>query len=116
MNVRQALAQSCDVFFYRVGEMLGVDRLAHYSKMCGLGAKTGIALGGEASGLVPTAWWKLKRFGARWQPGETFSIAIGQGFVNVTPLHMSDLVSAVVKRATLYRPMRVKEIRGHDSS
>jgi penicillin-binding protein 2 len=113
VNVRQALAQSCDVFFYKVGEKLGVDRLAHYAKGCGLGLSTGIRLDSDATGLVPTMTWKLKRFGMPWQKGETLLIAIGQGFNLVTPVQMVSLISAVANGGTRYRPIIVKEIRDY---
>ena len=114
INVRQALAQSCDVFFYKVGEKLGVDRLAYYAKGCGLGLSTGIRLDNDATGLVPTTTWKLRRFGMPWQKGETLLIAIGQGFNLVTPVQMVSLISALANGGTRYRPIIVKEIRDCD--
>ncbi|MFW5937145.1 MAG: penicillin-binding protein 2, partial [Desulfosalsimonas sp.] len=80
MDVVDALAQSCDVYFYQMGKRLGVDTLAAYTKACGLGEPTGIALDREADGLVPTAEWKKRHIGERWQGGETLSMAIGQSF------------------------------------
>ncbi|MBW2644783.1 MAG: penicillin-binding protein 2 [Deltaproteobacteria bacterium] len=116
LNIREALAQSCDVFFYKVGENLGVDRLARYAKGCGLGVRTGIRLDNEAMGLVPTISWKLRRFGRPWQKGETLVIAIGQGFNLVTPVQMVTLISAVANGGTRYRPVVIKEIRDYDGS
>jgi penicillin-binding protein 2 len=78
-NMIRALSQSCDVYFYQVGQRLGVDRLAKYAKGCGLGKRTGIDLDHEQDGLVPTSAWKKKRTGYPWQSGETLSVAIGQG-------------------------------------
>jgi penicillin-binding protein 2 len=114
VNVEQALAQSCDVFFYKLGEKLGVDRLAYYAKGCGLGLSTGIRLDNDATGLVPTMTWKLKRFGTPWQKGETLLIAIGQGFNLVTPVQMVSLISAIANGGTRFRPIIVKEIRDCD--
>lgn len=111
VNVVQALKQSCDVYFYQVGEALGVDRLAWYAKAHGLGAATGIPLDGEASGLIPTAAWKRKRMGVVWQGGETLSIAIGQGFNLATPLQMAMLTAAVGNGGTRYRPIVVKSMQ-----
>ena len=109
VSVEKALAESCDVYFYQVGQRLGVDRLAWYAKACGLGARTGIRLGHEGDGLIPTAEWKKRKTGVRWQGGETLSIAIGQGFNLATPLQMAVLTSAVANGGYLYRPLIVKE-------
>jgi penicillin-binding protein 2 len=109
VSVEKALAESCDVFFYQVGQRLGVDRLAWYAKACGLGARTGIRLGHEGDGLVPTAEWKKRKTGVSWQGGETLSIAIGQGFNLATPLQMAVLTSAVANGGYLYRPLILKE-------
>jgi penicillin-binding protein 2 len=116
VNVIEALAQSCDVFFFRVGEQLGVDRLARYAKGCGLGTATGIKLDNEAAGLVPNSLWKLKKKGVPWQGGETLSVAIGQGFDLVTPLQMVCLVAAVANGGRRYRPLVVERIEAVDGS
>lgn len=116
MNIIDAMAQSCDVFFYQVGEKLGVDRLARYAKACGLGSPTEIDLDREANGLVPTSEWKLNRMGVPWQGGETLSIAIGQGFNLVTPAQMLSLISAVANGGVLYKPLVVKRIESSDGS
>ncbi len=104
LTVVDAIAQSCDVFFYQVGKRLGVDRLADYARRFGLGASVGIDLDLEAEGLIPTADWKLKRFGIPWQGGENLSIAIGQGYNLVTPLQMAVLTAAVANGGTVYKP------------
>ncbi len=95
VNVIKAITESCDVFFYQVGEQLGVDVLARYAKAAGLGALTGIGLDREAKGIVPTKSWKRKRLGESWMGGETLSVAIGQGFNLVTPLQLAVMVAAV---------------------
>lgn len=110
VGLTQALAQSCDVFYFKVGEELGVDRLAYYAKACGLGSPTGVELDNESSGLVPTKAWKLRKVGVPWQGGETLSLAIGQGFNLVTPIQMAVLVAAVANGGKLYRPMLVERI------
>jgi len=110
MSIVKALAQSCDVFFYNVGQRVGVDRLAWYANECGLGLETGINLDHEMRGLIPTAEWKKRRFGIEWQEGETLSIAIGQGFNLVTPLQMVTLISAVANGGNRYRPEILKHI------
>lgn len=110
MTVESALAQSCDVFFYQVGQKLGVDRLAWYANVFGLGGKTGIALDHEAQGLIPTSAWKKKRFGVSWQGGETLSIAIGQGYNLVTPLQMATLIAAVANGGFRVQPEILRKI------
>ncbi|NVL90238.1 MAG: penicillin-binding protein 2 [Desulfobacterales bacterium] len=116
MNIIDALAQSCDVFFYQVGEKLGVDRLARYANACGLGSPTGIDLDKEANGLVPTSVWKLNRMGIPWQGGETLSVAIGQGFNLVTPVQMLSLISAVANGGIRYKPSVVGRVESPDGS
>jgi len=110
INIVDALEQSCDVFFYHMGEELGVDILAEYARGCGLGRPTGIELAHERPGLVPTSQWKKRRFGVSWQGGETLSIAIGQGFNLVTPMQMAMFVAAVGNKGTLYRPRILKSV------
>ncbi len=114
MNISEGLEQSCDVFYYQAGIKTGVDALAQYAMGCGLGAKTGIMLGNERRGLIPTAAWKKRRFNEPWQGGETLSIAIGQGFNLVTPLQMAVFIAAVGNGGTLYRPRIVKSIEASD--
>ena len=111
VDIAEALAQSCDVFFYHMGRKLGVDRLAWYAKKCGLGVKTGINLDHEAGGLIPTAAWKKKRTGISWQGGENLSIAIGQGYNLVTPLQMAVLFGAVANGGTEFKPQILKSIQ-----
>jgi penicillin-binding protein 2 len=108
--VVDAISKSCDVFFYQVGLKLGVDRLAWYAKACGLGSPTGIQLDHEAPGLIPTSGWKNKRFGIRWQKGETLSVAIGQGYDLVTPIQMLVLTAAVANGGTLRKPLLFRSI------
>ncbi len=110
VTLLKALAESCDVYFYQVGQKLGVDRLAWYAKACGLGAKTGIRLDHEGDGLIPTAAWKKRKTGISWQKGETLSIAIGQGFDLVTPLQMAVFTAAIANGGDLYRPLILKEV------
>ncbi|MCK4390562.1 MAG: penicillin-binding protein 2 [Desulfobacterales bacterium] len=116
VNIIDALAQSCDVFFYQVGEKVGVDRLARYAKGCGLGVPTGINVDNEAVGLVPTSAWKLRSKGEPWQGGETLSVAIGQGANLVTPIQMVSLVAAVANGGTRYKPLLVERIVAADDS
>ena len=95
MDLRRAIVESCDVYFYQVGLRLGVDRIAKYAFALGFGKPTGYPLGQEKPGLVPTSAWKLKRFRVPWQAGETLSMAIGQGFNLATPLQVASSLSAL---------------------
>jgi penicillin-binding protein 2 len=113
MDVERALIQSCDVYFYNCGLRLGVDRLAHYANLLGLGEKTGIGLHGELPGLIPTSWWKKQATGIPWQKGETLSIAIGQGFDTATPLQMAVAYSAIANGGKVWQPFVVRRIEGH---
>jgi penicillin-binding protein 2 len=110
LSVVDAIAQSCDVFFYQVGLAVGIDRLAWYANAAGLGSTTGIPLAHEAGGLIPTSTWKSQRFGEAWQEGETLSVAIGQGFNLVTPLQMADLMATVANGGTRFRPELLKRV------
>jgi penicillin-binding protein 2 len=114
VDIYKALSESCDVFFYKVGIELGVDRLAWYATAFGLGEPTGVDLPHEEGGLIPTAQWKKKRTGEAWQRGETLSIVIGQGFNLTTPLQMAMVAAAVGNGGTRYRPQIVKTIRTAD--
>ena len=114
VDIIKAVEESCDVFFYQVGDRLGVDRLAWYAKAFGLGSPTGIFLDQEAHGLIPTAAWKKKRTGIPWQKGETLSVAIGQGFNLATPLQMAILTAAVGNGGNRYQPMILDRIQSAD--
>ncbi|MEE9561857.1 MAG: penicillin-binding protein 2, partial [Thermoanaerobaculia bacterium] len=95
MDLRSALRESCDVYFYHLGKKLGIDPIARYSRLLGFGRPTGLDIPGEKGGLVPDAEWSLKRRGTPWYPGETISVAIGQGPVLVTPMQMAAAVATV---------------------
>ncbi len=114
VDLNRALSESCDVYFYQVGQRLGVDRLAKYARMFGLGRKTGVEMEHEKSGLIPTSAWKKKRFGKAWQEGETLSVAIGQGFDLVTPLQLAFMTATVANGGTLYKPGLVEQVRDPD--
>jgi len=110
LSLHRALAQSCDVFFYQVGLKTGVDRIAHYAREFGLGRPTGIPLLNEKPGTIPSSAWKKKRFGIPWYSGETLSVAIGQGYINVTPIQLVTLISAVANGGRLYVPQIVEKV------
>ena len=114
VNLHQAIVGSCDVYFYTVGKMLGVDKIAEYAKRFGLGELAGIDLPNEKKGLVPTKEWKLKRKKQAWQMGETISISIGQGFNLVTALQLANAFGTFANGGTLWRPYLVKYIESPD--
>ncbi|GFE61386.1 penicillin-binding protein 2 [Geobacter sp. AOG2] len=109
-NLRKALRESCDVFFYQLGERLGVDSIAAMAKRFMLGAPMGIGLAHEKGGLIPSAEWKLKRFAKRWFHGETLPVAIGQGYVLMTPIQLASMIATVANEGTVHRPYLVKRI------
>ncbi len=114
VDIRRAITESCDVFFYQVGQRLGVDRLAAYAKKLGLGTRSGIELEHEKAGIVPTKDWKRKRFKEKWHEGETLSVAIGQGFNNMTPLQICLMTMAVASGGKIYKPQIVEMVKTTD--
>jgi len=89
INLHQAIVHSCNVFFYRLGRNLGIEKIADYSKAMGLGERTGINLLGEDPGLIPSPDWKKRVYKTHWYPGETIMVAIGQGYISLTPLQLA---------------------------
>lgn len=110
VSLNKAIGESCDVYFYQVGQRVGVDALAEYAMKLGLGAKTGVEMEYEKEGLAPTKKWKLKYRKAKWQDGETLSIAIGQGYNLVSPLQMCVMTSALANGGKVYRPKLVEQV------
>ena len=104
VDLHEALVQSCDIFFYNLGKRLGIDRISYYASKLGLGRKTGIDLPGEQEGLVPSEEWKQRVFKQKWYPGETISVAVGQGATTVTPLQLAHTVAGVATGGIFHRP------------
>jgi penicillin-binding protein 2 len=104
------MVQSCDVYFYNVGKLLGVDKLAEYARHFGLGAPTGVELPREKRGLIPTRDWKQARLKEPWQIGETISVSIGQGYNLVTPLQLVVAYSALANGGVVWQPRLIKQI------
>ncbi len=104
VDLHKAIAQSCDVFFYNVGNRMGIDKIAQYAEGLGLGHKTGIDLPNEASGLVPSTKWKMRTFRQKWYAGETISVSIGQGATVVTPLQLASAIGALAMGGEIHRP------------
>ncbi|NLX17824.1 MAG: penicillin-binding protein 2 [Desulfobulbus sp.] len=114
VSLRRALAESCDVYFYTVGLKLGVDRLAKYARMFGLGDKTGIEMEHEKPGIVPSSDWKRKRYNVKWHEGETLSVSIGQGYNLTTPLQVAQMTAVIANGGTLYKPAVVEKVINAD--
>jgi penicillin-binding protein 2 len=114
MTLYDAIVRSCDVFFYQIGQRLGVDRIHHHASLFGFGQPTEIGLSEEAAGLVPSTAWKAAYFKdseqKRWYPGETLPVAIGQGAVLATPLQVARAMAAVVNGGRLLRPRVVRSV------
>jgi penicillin-binding protein 2 len=110
ITVYQAIEESSNVFFYKMGIALGVDKMYDYIYPFGIGQKTGIELNREIAGTMPNSAWKKATLGEEWQPGENLSTAIGQGFVNVTPIEMVVGYNAIGTEGKVVRPFLVKKI------
>ncbi len=112
LNLKNALAQSCDVYYWIVGrDHLGVDIISSYAMEFGYGQSLDIDLPTQASGFVPTAQWKQKEKNVKWTDGDTINISIGQGDLLVTPLHVADMMAMVCNSGTIYKPHLLKEVR-----
>lgn len=111
VNFYTAMSRSCDIFFYRAGRTLGIDRLSDMAFAFGMGQPTGIDLPRERAGNVPTEEWKRRVYGESWYPGDTVNCAIGQGAIEATPLQMAMVASAIANNGKLMKPHMLKAIR-----
>lgn len=110
VDMRHALEKSCNVFFYTLGNMLGVDRLYEYSQKLGLAGKSGVDLPNEIESIVPSTEWKRQRTGEKWYAGETISVAIGQGQLSVTPMSLAVMMATIANGGTRVVPRLVTAI------
>jgi len=108
--LQDAIIQSCDIYFYQRGVQLGIDRIAHYANLLGLGVKSGISLPSENSGLIPTSAWRENVRKEKWHPGDTVSASIGQGFILVTPLQAAMMAMTIANAGELYKPVILRTI------
>ena len=109
VDLHKGLTQSCDVFFYNVGNRTGIDAIARYAEEAGFGRKTGIDLPHEAEGVVPSSEWKMRNFRQKWYAGETISVAIGQGALTATPLQLAYAIGGLATGGVWYRPHLVRD-------
>lgn len=116
ISLHRAIVESCDVYFYNLGRLLGPDKIAAYARSFGFGLPTGIDLPREKSGLIPTKKWKVERFREPWQAGESISTAIGQGFNLVTPLQLVNAYATLANGGTRYRPRLIKRIESMEGT
>ncbi|WP_433277578.1 penicillin-binding protein 2 [Treponema sp. SP13] len=112
LDLKNALAQSCDVYFWTIGrDYLGIDKIAQYSTIFGLGKSAEIDLPNQVSGFIPTAQWKERKYHERWLGGDTMSASIGQGYILATPLQVADMMAMVCNEGVIYKPHLLKEVR-----
>ncbi|MFN8378824.1 MAG: penicillin-binding protein 2 [Anaerolineae bacterium] len=129
LDMRGAIAQSCDVYFYQVGggnpevsaavlrpDGLGITNMFRYATMFGIGSKLGIELPFENASRMPDADWKRRLYGENWSTGDTYNAAFGQGYINVTPLQLASAVASIANGGTLYQPTVVREITDSDGN
>jgi len=118
LNLAEALAYSCDVYFYKIGLELGIERIAKYAKEFGLGGRIGSDLQGEMSGLVPSREWKARTFRSRsdkrWYDGETLNVSIGQGFLLATPLQLARAYATILNGGRLVQPYLIEVVESSD--
>ena len=110
VDMRHAIEKSCNVYFYTLGNMLGIDRIAKWASALGLADKTGIDIPNEIQSIMPSTEWKMARFGEKWYAGETISVAIGQGAVAVTPMSLATMMMTVANGGTRYTPHVLKAV------
>lgn len=110
VNLLSGLIHSCDVYFYNVGNLIGIDNIAKYADLVGFGKKTGIDLPGEAAGVVPSAQRKIRLYRQKWYAGETISVAIGQGDLQVSPLQLASAIGGLGRGGTSYTPHLLKSL------
>jgi len=111
VDLHHAIVHSCDVYFFTVGNRMGIERIAEYAQLAGIGKKTGIDLPNEKEGLMPSPKWKLRAQREKWYAGETISVAIGQGAVMVTPIQLASVLGGLVSGGIWYKPHLVKNAR-----
>ena len=116
VNMFKAIQMSCDTYFYGLANDMGIDDIDNYLSRFGFGKKTGIDLEGEASGLLPSREWKMKRYKQIWYPGDTVSVGIGQGYSLVTPMQMAFVTATLANDGVAYQPHLVKEVKSPHSS
>jgi penicillin-binding protein 2 len=116
VRLRQAIARSCNVYFFHLAETVGMDRIARIAQAFGLGEKTGLGINPEAPGRIPTRSWYALRYRGQFRVGFTLNMAIGEGDVTVTPLQLALAYSAIANGGTLYQPQVVRAVETSDGA
>lgn len=114
LSIVDAIAHSCNIYFYTLGKDLGIERFNKYMQKFGLGAKTGIDLPAEATGTIPSAQWKQREVKEIWFPGDTINLSIGQGYLLLTPLQVHNLITTIAAEGEVYKLHLVKKIISAD--
>ena len=112
MNLRDSIAQSCDVFFYELANRLGIDALAESLDAFGIGSLTGVDLPSEKRGILPSSEWKRRVIGSSWYGGETLIVGIGQGYMLATPMQLAVATTALATRGNAFKPSLVAAVDG----
>lgn len=112
VDMRMAIAESCDVYYYDLARTMGIDTLAQGLAPYGFGVKTGIDITSEQPGILPNREWKRRKMGQPWYPGETLSVGIGQGYMLATPLQLAQAAMILANRGVAYKPRVVRRIAG----
>lgn len=112
MNLRDSIAQSCDVFFYELANRLGIDALAESLDAFGIGSLTGVDLPSEKRGILPSSEWKRRVIGSSWYGGETLIVGIGQGYMLATPMQLAVATTALATRGNAFKPSFVAAVDG----
>ncbi len=112
LDLKNALAKSCDIYFWQVGrENLGVQKITQYAKLFGYGKSAEVDLPSQSKGFVPSPEWKERRYHERWLGGDTMAVSIGQGYTTATPLQVANVMAMVANEGKVYRPHLLKEAR-----
>lgn len=111
ISLRGAIEQSCDVYFYGVADLLGIERIHDYLEPFGFGRAVGLDIGGEKTGILPNTEWKQRYFKQPWYPGETVNVGVGQGYLTVTPLQLAYGVSAIATHGKRFEPRLVRAVK-----
>ena len=114
VHFKTALKGSCDVYFYTAGMRTGIDEVAKMARSFGLGRPSGVGINNEKGGLIPTTVWKLETGRGKWQPGDTPSAVIGQGYTSTTPMGLCRMTAAIANGGTVYKPLLVDKVVGAD--
>mgnify|MGYP002043225496 FL=1 len=112
MNLRDSIAQSCDVYFYELANRLGIDAIAESLDVFGIGSLTGVDLPSEKRGILPSTEWKRRVIGSNWYGGETLIVGIGQGYMLATPMQLAVATTALATRGTAFKPSLVAAVDG----